>query len=269
MFDQTFAESVRHCLVENLDADTQYSICVHAITSNPGSSPVRTCTSESTMPKGMGTLSKQDRLQIILGSILGVVLLLIIGGILICCYIKWRNKHTTPAFKPEDGLSNDGSFVPAVTDNSKRFSKPKSTSLFNLNSVPGNDPRLDGFSVDERNHILDLLSNRGVSTISMLSAISNRYSQEPNGAMGAPPGHYNPRQGYINPNFVSMSEFSRQNSGPYQEIPDTYDEIPADQVCQDNSAYSMPTEETMIKPDVPPDRPKSSGTLLERKSSIV
>lgn len=257
-FEQVFGVNVRDCLINNLLPDTLYYVCLIPImaASPPTVNSLLTpsCSSERTMPKGSGILSPENRLQVILGSVFGLVVVIVIVIVIVLCYVRWRNSRNPPVFKDDDGVSNDGSFVPQVGYQSKRFSKPKAHMLVNMNGCTPQEMerRLEGFTPEERDRILRLFSTTGASTLSVLSTQSLRYSHEP----------YGTRPGYINPLQTSQSH-GRLYSGEYDEIPaDTYDEIPADtQEGQTNGAYNIPFENE--------ERPKSTGDILGGASSYV
>ena len=250
VYDSTFPVNVMECSITNLDPSTDYSICVIPVMAAGSITIGQTCTSQTTMAEGGGLLSPEKRLPLILGIVLGVVIILIIIGLVIFCYIRWRNNRDPPKFKDDEGVSNDGSFVPTVGYQSKRFSKPKAHMLINMN---GSTPQLDGFTPQERDRILQLFSTSGASTISMLSTQSQRYTGEPYGRT------LPPRPGYLNTS--RSEECLRHDSGEYNEIPaDTYDEIPHDKVIEEGGHYNMPNDE---------DRPKSTGNILGGASNYI
>ena len=241
VYKETFTIGIRQTQISDLTPSTEYFICVIPL----GSSLLQqACINEKTGPDPGAVYTPTQKTLIILGAVLGVVLVIAALVIALVCYMRWRNRHAHPKFKEPTMESHSNPELPQVSDQSKRFSKAKSHSLGTLNGDAVNlDRRLDGFTSEERNHILKLFSNTGASTLSMLSTASQRYTHEPG------------RPGYLNPMQVSQ-ELGRQDSGEYQEIPaDTYDEIPLDR----QDTYNEPYE----------DRPRSTGDILGGASNYI
>ena len=189
-------------------------------------------------------------MQLILGCVIGLLAFLMLLAILICCIRRCHKKHhndyekTLPARKD----------APQMGYNSKRFSKPSKsmTSLDNLDSHEL-EKKLEGFTQEERDRILNLLTHSGASTLSMIShASSNRYldnpphgsgvSTYPGGASRYPHGQYLNSMGY-------------RNSGAYEEIPAdqmNYEYIPADQIGKYDYIPADEVKRMEIPEPVPP-----------------
>lgn len=218
-----------------LRSSSTYQVCVTMETTDldyPYSK--RACTEAQTRAGSGSAVSAQ--MQIILGCVLGAVAFLVIGiVIIICCYIKRRNKDSLDSAD----LSKFPANLPSAGYNSKRFSrqKPRQWEVHHaMQSIKDKDMenamnrdqelayRLDGLTPEERDRMLQLmLRQSGGSTLSVAS--SHRYVPEP------PPFRSQGAEGYTNP--VDMGdEFPYQNAQKheYEEIPaDTYDQIPCDE----------------------------------------
>lgn len=219
--DVTYHETdaqARNYYIEDLEHTTSYYICVAVIDSNPDTEHQYSCVEAKTEPKLRPVTEDTSSTAIIVAAILGAVF--VVGVILVVVFIvRWRCRK-----QHED---DEGGFavrqgVPQVGYNSKRFSKPKPDSMHMQNYNNTNlEKKLEGFTEEERDRIINLFTNSGASTLSMIStADSERYVPEP-----PPPRPRGTEGSYENPVDLHDENF-------YFEIPEeeNYDQIPADNV---------------------------------------
>ena len=201
----------RQCTVTGLDASTTYIICV-TLWYNPSNNSRKVCEDVTTKVLALqATSDDSTQMQIILGSILGVIVLVAIVGVISFLMVRRRRRQQENTFFSTTAA--DGTTVrPRVGYNSKRFSKPK-THTVDLDNESNKqlEKKLEGFSEEERNRIFSILAQPGDCTnTSRTSDTSQRYVPE------LPPRNTT-TDGYMNP--VSLRD---------EEDPHIYFEIPAE-----------------------------------------
>ena len=203
--------TARRCTVTGLDASTTYSICV-TLWYNPANDSQKMCDDVTTKVLALAATSDDStQMQIILGSILGVVVLIAIIGVIAFIMVRRRRRQQENTFFSTTAA--DGTTVrPRVGYNSKRFSKPK-THTVDLDNQSNKqlEKKLEGFSAEERDRIFSILAQPGdCANTSRTSDTSQRYVPE------LPPRNTT-TDGYMNP--VSLRD---------EEDPHIYFEIPAE-----------------------------------------
>ena len=201
----------RQCTVTGLDASTTYIICV-TLWYNPSNNSRKVCEDVTTKVLALqATSDDSTQMQIILGSILGVIVLVAIIGVIAFLMVRRRRRQQENTFFSTTAA--DGTTVrPRVGYNSKRFSKPK-THTVDLDNESNKqlEKKLEGFSEEERNRIFSILAQPGdCANTSRTSDTSQRYVPE------LPPRNTT-TDGYMNP--VSLRD---------EEDPHIYFEIPAE-----------------------------------------
>ena len=201
----------RQCTVTGLDASTTYIICV-TLWYNPSNNSRKVCEDVTTKVLALqATSDDSTQMQIILGSILGVIVLVAIVGVIAFLMVRRRRRQQENTFFSTTAA--DGTTVrPRVGYNSKRFSKPK-THTVDLDNESNKqlEKKLEGFSEEERNRIFSILAQPGdCANTSRTSDTSQRYVPE------LPPRNTT-TDGYMNP--VSLRD---------EEDPHIYFEIPAE-----------------------------------------
>ena len=214
----TYPPDARRCPVTGLEASTPYMVCVTLWYSGSiDRQSQKACEDIITKVPMMHVIGEDSsRMQIILGSILGVLVLIVIVGVIIMLIMRHRRRREPSFFS----TSTDSAGLPRarVGYNSRRFSKPKTNTMdIDNQSNIQLEKKLEGFSQEERDRILSVLTQpRECPNTSRTSDSSQRYVPE------LPPRNTT-TDGYLNP--VSLRD---------EQDPHIYFEIPAD---------SIPTEE--------------------------
>ena len=202
----------RQCPVTGLEASTTYMVCVTLwYSGSTERDNQKACEDVTTKVPAMHvSTDTSPRMQIILGSILGVLVLIVIVGFIVILIVRYRRRQEPSFFS----TTTDGTTSPTarVGYNSRRFSKPKSNTVdIDNQSNKQLEKKLEGFTEEERNRILSVLTQPSdcVNT-SRVSDTSQRYVPE------LPPRNTT-TDGYLNP--VSLRD----------EDPHIYFEIPADE----------------------------------------
>ena len=213
-----YPPNVRYCPVTGLEASTPYMVCVILWYSGSNDrQSQKACEDVTTKVPAMHvTAEDSSRMQIILGSILGVLVLIVIVAVIVMLIVRYRRRRELSFFS----TSPDSAGLPRarVGYNSRRFSKPKTNTMdIDNQSNIQLEKKLEGFSQEERDRILSVLTQpRECPNTSRTSDTSQRYVPE------LPPRNTT-TDGYLNP--VSLRD---------EQDPHIYFEIPAD---------SIPTEE--------------------------
>ena len=218
-------DDIRTHILTDLKTATEYLICVIAIGIQQTGNTV--CDNAVTLPdSGEVSGAKDSTMIIALGCTLGA--LVVIAIIVIVVLVKRKQRKKAKAFADSLGVR--------IGADSKRFSRI-SRDTIDLDNI-GNtelERKLEGFSRDEQNRILGLVSQHGASTLSMLSNASNpRYVQDlpypPVGGRGGdlpiPPPDFQ-KNGYLNPLEVKDDPDKHvyceiPAEGAYSLIPDSY-----------------------------------------------
>ena len=220
-------------MLEDLPSNTHFIVCITAhLQDQPGA---RSCIDEHTLEAEPEEQEGSSALRIALGSLLAVFLVLLIVGLVVGGIVLWRRKKKrfpSPISKSTHSLN---SATPMVGYQSKRFSKPKPYSISrSMNSVNSLDldRDLEGFTPEERNRILRILS-RSNASLASLDTLNDRYSRgsHPPQVPGAYGQHIPPTDG------------------------DQYDEIPVDQYQYIDITEINPNLRRQSKPPSVKERP--------------
>ena len=225
-------KTARQNWLRGLQPASKYITCVTAVFKVTHQNR-NTCSDFITANDPGEVVAAKPNTYVIVGAVLGVVALLILLIILGFLYVRRRN--TGDPFFTKQKLSNGGQLssnsglptgIPRIGYNSKRFSRPKGATSTTSTELQNNankdlEKKLAEFSPEERDHILNMLTNSGGSTMSMISNDSQRYVPD------LPP---RPQQleGYLNPQTV-QEDYNNPEAHIYDEIPagqGVYYEIP-------------------------------------------
>ena len=247
VFQEGVDATQRNITVDGLSPGTKYTLCVTAYYQQEDIPRLTECINSTTDGSNLPVTSKPSELAIILGSVVGVFLFIVLLVIVILVV-----RRTSAAAHPYDkgGLPESRADLPTMGYNSKRFSKPRSTMTSIGSSREDLERKLDGFTPEERNRILQLLSASTLSMASAGSMGSTRYLDEPRPHRwtGGASAYYNEEDPY---HEIPQGE-------QYEYIPadavTKYDYIPADQVKRPD-----PNEEKPVTPPpLPPPHPEGA-----------
>ena len=213
--EQVWSDSVdslwRNATVDGLLPGTDYTVCVTAYF-DLDDDHVQECVNATTAGSALPVGKEPSQLAIIVGSILGVVAFVVL--LIVVIIVVRRTSAQAHPYDKHDGslngtLPQNRNDLPQMGYNSKRFSKPRSN-LTSISSHADLEKKIDGFTPEERDRILKLLTK---STMSVASTGSQRYLDEPR------------------PHRWTGGASNYPTEGDYQEIPvDQYEYIPADQI---------------------------------------
>ena len=216
-----------NCVLEDLVHTTEYNVCV-TVEVYGTSQEDKTCIIASTASEPEPLKEDANITVIIVAVLLSVLVVAGIIAIALFCYCRHRRKKQEEAEHIAADAAGFGSRADMVRlgYNSKRFVKPKSVASADFQNMSNweLEKKLEGFSQEDRYKIMNLLTNSGGSTLSMISTQStSRYVPD------LPP-RPQAAEGYLNP--VSLSDESDPDRHIYYEIKDddNYEEIPYDKV---------------------------------------
>jgi hypothetical protein len=229
-------------MLEGLKASTTYQICIIMSTDASDEDSPQACTTGATAEGAGETGASGAELQIILGAVFGALaFVVILVVVVICCVRRSRKDESFDGGELSKMGASASSRMPQAGYNSKRFSRQKPRDWEVRNAMQNLDiaqamqnannrdkelqEKIDGFTADERDRILQMLRQSGGSTLSVVSAASShRYVPEPPPFRGGAAGGYYPRGA----SGAYENDVDLTDERPYEEKPHEYEEIPAD-----------------------------------------
>ena len=241
--DKLPPNSRRHWL-SGLVASTEYSVCVTFLYVNESRNHA-TCKDFDTVGEPAAVVGGAN-VGAIVGAVIGVLAFLALLVLLGFLVVRSRSNGDPLFTKPKclgGGAEGGGEAntvksrtptgIPQIGYNSKRFSRPRTGAASNTTSTTSSvlqnranndlEMKLAGFSPEERDHIINMLTTSGGSTMSIISnGSSQRYVPE----LPPRPQHL---EGYLNPQSIHEDD-----DDPQKHI---YDEIPGAQ----GNYYEVPS----------------------------
>ena len=177
---ETLSKASTKYTATHLESDTNYVIGITILVDKNSGEKGRRYIQDvrTSKPKVAPVSDENPTLKIILGSIFGVLaVILIIVIVCVACYCSRKKDEEDPYSRPgqfrrQNKLASHGS-LPTVSGTTQRFSRSKTASMGTLQSAQSLD-RLD-FTPEERDRILNMLTNSGGTTMSMISNTSGPY----------------------------------------------------------------------------------------------
>ncbi len=223
----TLAPSVRQHHLEDLEPAMDYVVCLTTEMQTNIAIEETSCndiTTKEVMPDSEEVKGPVNT-NIIIGSILGalafIVLLVLLGFLVVRCRSDGSpfNKHLTMKKPP---ILPSRTEMPRMGYNSKRFSRG-SKSATEIQNASNNHlhEKMDHFTPEQRDKILNMMTTSGGSTMSVISTGSTmRYVPDPPHAPLPPrPQHL---EGYLNPAHIQDED---PENHIYSEIGNDYQEV--------------------------------------------